>query len=888
MASARRDFEEFVRWLHFPANEVHSNVRRLANLVLANFDAVLATSRQHSQRSALLSGLAQRHLLQTPDTLPDISPAAADGSWIWRRLHHLTVGPFRGFRHPEPFDLQKRIVLFYGPNGSGKTSLCEALEYALLGSVEEAEAKRIAAATYLSNIHERRFDPPVLRATDHQGNEINVAANSDAYRFCFIEKNRIDSFSRIAARPTAQRAELIATLFGMEKFNEFVGHFNESMDVQLTLTNTKRLLLTVRRTALAQDQATVSGEAASIHALNAEDLTLALAHSEGMTYEDLKNLIGSAEAPSRLQQLNDILNAVPPQILNVSRQGLQELYEEANSAQNELGTLTANLEKRANQVSFKDLYTSVIALQSTEGNHCPACETPLDGPNQVLHNPYEKAATGLEQLGGLAELQVKQKQTLEDVGQASRTLKAQLETLRQFIICNEEQDTLVGRYLAALPEAVTGDWWTNIYEVIANPERELPTVENILNVAQRIEAQDNASRLAHEERQRNITERDRLIEYQLLIQAQDNKRQLFIGSVAAARQRIDAFEEANARLIEEATQEGTDSERDTPIKAAYDRFILLLRGYRNQLPGTLMAGINQRAMMLYNEFNKNDLDADKLAALHLPLTGEQKIEISFRGNPQARVDALMILSEGHVRCLGLAILLAKGLVLESPLIVFDDAINAIDHDHRRGIRETIFESDHFADTQIIVTCHSHEFIKDIQQSLPQPVRNDSKVYLFRNHDGNYHPRVNGNMESRNYVEMARAAREELNDRGALDASRKAIEMLTEKIWRWLGSHEHGTISVLLAGAGEEPRLRNLCEALRKKLISVETFAHSNKPTIVAALDRVLGIPEQNLVWIYLNKGTHEEANRDDFDNNEVESVVVTLEELEALDFRPGR
>jgi energy-coupling factor transporter ATP-binding protein EcfA2 len=886
MASARKDFEGFVRWLHLPENEAPPNVRRLANLVLTNFYSVLATSRQHNQRSVHLANLAQRNLLQTPDTLPEIAPAAADGAWLWRRLHHLTVGPFRGFRYPEPFDLQQRVVLFYGPNGSGKTSLCEALEYALLGSVEEAEVKRIAAATYLSNIHERRFAPPVLIATDHQGNEINAEANADAYRFCFIEKNRIEAFSRIAARPTAQRAELIATLFGMDKFNEFVSHFNESMDDQLKLTNAKRLLLAAKREALAQDQVIVTGEAASLQALDVEELALALTHSEGMTYEGLKSLIVSAAPPARLQQLNDILNAVPPEILDVTREGLQELYREADTAQEELDMLIANLENRANQVSFKDLYTAVIALQTTEGNHCPACDTPLDGPNHVLHNPYEKAAAGLVQLGELAELQVRQKQAIDVLAQASRTLKAKLETLRKFVVSNAEQDTVVGRYLSALPEAVPGVWWTSIYEANADPEQGLPTLQNILDVARRIEVQDNASRLALDERERNITERDRLIEYQLLIQAQDNKRQLFIDTVAAARLRIEAFERENARLIQEATQENTDNERDTPIKTAYDRFLLLLRSYRDQLPGTLIAGLNDRVMMLYNEFNRNDLDADKLSALHLPLTGEQKIEFNYRGNPQVRVDALKILSEGHVRCLGLAILLAKNLSLESPLIVFDDAINAIDHDHRRGIRETIFESNHFTNTQLIVTCHSHEFIKDIQQSLARPARNDSKVYLIRNHDGNYHPRVNGNVPSRNYVERARAAREELNDRGALDASRKAIEMLTEKVWRWLGSHEHGTISVQLAGVGAEPTLRNLCEALRRKIISAQNFVHANKPPIVAALDRVLGIPENNLVWVYLNKGTHEQADRDDFDGNEVESVVVTLEELEVLDLRP--
>ncbi|MGA4104372.1 AAA family ATPase [Ralstonia nicotianae] len=864
-------------------------MRRLANLALEHFDGLAKTSRQHSQRSIYLVGHARKSLAQTSDGLPEMHPVAADSTWPWKRLRSLTIGPFRGFRTPEAFDLQKRVLLFYGPNGSGKTSFCEALEYALLGSVEDAETKRIDGRTYLANLHARRFEPPALRATDHQNREIAVSSSPDTFRFCFIEKNRIDAFSRIAARPPAQRTELIATLFGMDKFNEFVGHFNESIDQQLVLTAAKQVTLTGKREALAADQAMVSGEAQALLALTNEEAALALTHSDNVTYAELKALIGTVEAPGRLQLLEGILNAVPPAAIGLSRQGLLNAFEASQKGQEEVVTIAAKLAARSSQVAFKDLYTAVLALQATEGDHCPACDTPLI---ETRSDPFDRATAGLAQLKELGELQEELKAAQLKMATASRELRRQLATLSTFIVAHEEQETPVGRYLAGLAVEPIGDWWATIYP--ATPEQErgaamnVVTLEQILAVADRVAKQDAASALARQERQRNINERDELNRFRLAIQAQDLKRQQLIDSVAAAKGRIAAFDVENAQLIRDVAQEAQDIKRDTPIKAAYDRLLALLRNYRNQLPGSLMAGLNDAAMNLYNEFNRNDLEADKLAALHLPLTGDQKIEISLRGNPQARVDALRILSEGHIRCLGLAILLAKSQSIQNPLIVFDDAINAIDHDHRSGIRETIFESDHFAQTQLIVTCHSNEFIKDIQQHLPAQRRGDCQVYLFRHHTGNYQPRVTGNVPSKNYVVKARVSNDALDYREALASCRQGLEMLSEKVWRWLGSHDLGVLNLQLAGVGAEPGLRNLCEALLKKLKDAVTFTHANKPTLVDEYERILGIPAANLVWTYLNKGTHEEANRDDFDAALVEAVVQTLERLDSLDLRVGR
>lgn len=890
MPSSKRDFERFVAWLHRPGHPTASNVRKFANLVLANFDEVDGTVRQRNQRAIYLVELARRLLTVTPDTCPDLEPEAEAANWPWRRLRHLTLGPFRGFPTAEDFDLQRRIVLFYGPNGTGKSSVCEGLEYALLGAVQEADSKRINERTYLSNLHAGRFEPPALTATDHENREVPVASNLETFRFCFVEKNRIDAFSRIAARPATSRTELIAALFGMDDFNGFVNHFNESVDSQLVLENTKQTALNTLRAALATDQIVVDAEAESLRTLDEEETGLASSYSFGMTYAELKALFGAPEAPGRLQVLEEGLNAVPPARIGITRQGLlDQLGAIEQIHQSRSGTI-AILQARSSEVSFKALYQAVAELQGEVGDRCPACDTPLKGEIHAVSNPYTKAAEGLKALRELGELEEERDVADDDLANALREFRRCLGTIATFVAANDEQESPVGRAISELMTSERDDWWVPLSAARKKPEgmQEEAALHQILVVCDRIERQDADSLLAAQERERNIAERDRLNEFRLSVQAQDSKRRRVVDGIAAARTRIGNFETTNAPLIEEVTQEALDIERDGPIKAAYDSFLERLRAFRTELPGTLLAGLNDTAMTLYNGFNREDRDEDKLAALFLPLTGEQKIEISFRGNPQRRVDALHVLSEGHIRCLGLAILLAKCQSTSCPLIIFDDAINAIDHDHRAGIRETIFESDHFTNTQLIVTCHSNEFIKDIEQHLRPEHRLDCRCYLLRHHTGNYCPRVTTNLPSRNYVTRSRAAKDILDDREALAQARRALEMLSEKLWKWLASHDHGLLSLQLGGVGAEPSLRNLCEALRRRLNDATTFHHPNKAPLLTAYDRILGIPSTNLIWTYLNKGTHEEADRDDFDGALVESVVITLEELDAMDLRTGR
>lgn len=769
--------------------------------------------------------------------------------------------------------------MFYGPNGSGKTSLCEALEFALLGAVDEGDIKRIAADRYLSNSHEGRFARPVLLATDFEGLQVPVMADADAYRFCFVEKNRIDAFSRIAAKPAGQKTELIAALFGMDQFNDFVGHFNDSMEGQLTLVAVKNQELLAKQATLNQDNATVADEGAALIRHAHAEQNYANVYSPGMSYAQLLAAIGSAEHPGRLQELEQAINQPAPTIFGVGAAALIDAYSAAETAQRALNDLDAQLAQRSNDISFQDLYTAVLGLQPVVGDHCPACDTPLAGEYHALHNPYQKANDGLAGLRELAELQARQRTALATRNAASEALRMFLATFAQRVGATVQSPLPVQRYLADPGVDIQRAWWVDSFQP---DETGKSLAQRAVDWATELEARDVASRVILDDRQGLIDERDRLNQARIGVTTLASNRQQTLQAIAGARGRIAAFAADNAPLIQQVADEAEGIARDTRISNAYDQFLNLLRRYRTELPGTLMAGLNALTLELYNEFNVRDLDADKLSALYLPVTGEGRIELSFRGTPGARVDALQILSEGHVRCLGLSILLAKSLSIRAPVIVFDDAINAIDHEHRQGIREAIFESNRFAGTQIIVTCHSNEFIKDIQNHVASE---HWAAYAFRHHSGNYHPRVLGNATTQSYLLNARAAVERGDDRAALGFARQALEMLSNKVWGWLGRCEQGMLTLKIAGSGAEPALRNLCEGIRAKLRGAPNFEHADKAPIIQALDHILGIPEQSLVWLYLNKGTHEEANREDFDVGVVELVVHTLESLNALQLR---
>lgn len=865
MASIRSEYHRFLA--HLAQRQVHDDVRRLAHLILDHLQPLAEVGAAGRRRSVRLAPLAIANLAQTPVAYqgdghgPDAGPALG-------RLLQLEVGPFRGFMRQEAFDLSHDITLVYGANGTGKSSFCEALEVAMLGSISEAQAKRVDQRTYCNNARLRRHVAPVLSSGAAERAQA-VQPDEAEYRFCFIEKNRLDDFARIAARTPGDQRQLIATLFGVDQFSDFVRGFNPTLDQDLMLVGIQAAQLAQRRLQLANSEQTIAGHPQKIAAIEGMEQALARRMLPDATYQGCVDwLLGTPQLQGRFPYVQAQLVALPPAIHEVTRARLQGLLDEVYRLQGQWQAATGQLAARAGDVSYAKLYEAVLAL-ADDATACPACGTGLAA---VAQDPFAKARAGLEQLAQLAALQQQEAGLRTQLSEAVRALWEEMRrvAVAAAAVCPAQ---LQAAALPLLPPAATGAWlgaWVD-------GDRRGWTA--LLRVAEFIEHADAQSREAHALRGALAQERDVLDQHRLEIERLKTLRTTADQELATARQTVAQFDEANRGLIDATAAEVPVIAHHQRIQAAYNGYLPEIQAYLAALPGRLLQGLGEQACNLYNAFNRADPPGDLLHALWLPVAENGKIEVEFAGEPGVRYDALVVFSEGHIKCLGLAILLAKNIAQECPVVIFDDVVNAIDDDHRDGIWRTFFEDGLLNDKQVILTSHAEEFLHRIQQELGARRAGAIKRYKFLPHHGEHELRVDSDPPTKNYVLLAQQALANDEKREALRQARPALESLTDRLWTWLSRRGDGRIEIKLGGPRSPWELNNKCSKLKSAVARVAAQYPAAQQS-VDALTTLLSLNGASIEWGYLNSGVHDSQRDHEFDRATVRTVVDAVTALD--------
>ena len=331
-----------------------------------------------------------------------------------KKLNGLEVDSFRGFSVSRIFNLDKQYIFLYGPNGSGKSSFSEALEYSLLGVIEEADANKIKLSTYIKNTATKKGKKPTITCTYEDGSEDEAIIDYDAYRFAFVEKNRIADFSHISVLNSKNQNERIAALFGLSAFNEFVQGFTTNFDEKYLTTSSiteklfeeKKLSRNSKEKQLQENK----DELKKIRDLLVEEI----AKLKEREITEVDSALDYLDNPTTGVLTIKIAERDKLYVTLIPVEHVEKFLNYILKLQKNLKTVKENrtqLSDMALQVNYRNLYEIISELEETAS--CPVCGTDLASTER---NPFEYAK---EQLQTFSEIELIQKK-INDAAQSAR------------------------------------------------------------------------------------------------------------------------------------------------------------------------------------------------------------------------------------------------------------------------------------------------------------------------------------------------------------------------------------------------------------------------------------------------------------------------------------
>lgn len=867
---------EFKRFLAKSTSSLSVHEKKLANIMLGKFDEIAAVGAAGGRRGKVLAKLiVDNGDVASPALEIAADEAIANESEILR-LTKMEVEHFRGFSEKHTFEFKNPYTFVYGPNGTGKSSLCEALEYGLLASIHEADSKRIPVSDYIRNATSRKSAKPVLYGDTAKDKGVEVKQDPRSFEFCFIEKNRIDGFARVAANtPSAQQARL-AALFGLEEFNAFATQFNESLDLYLDCVGKKAKDLSERAKGIAGQQAILEDLPAKAENADARCAALLAKYPGCKSLEEVKTTLTGPEGNGgkqkannteigRLQNLKTAADPGTDGILTDGGRMLRLIQEKADSEE--------FLEQYKHQLSLRDLYGAILGNRERFVNECPACASELyrDGRLTVPIDPYVNAEEKLKQFDAALIAEGRINEILETINLGWRDLLSNIAKLPASAAAVGFVDTPeIGSFYAEASEATDAASMETFLLAMPAKGTLLQALKDATAIHNgKIEQSKTTIKELEDDNLAIAKDLEEIVAISTLLAANEK-------SETEATQAIENFNRENEELIKEVEAEKPEVARNKVYSAAYGSLRGKLLAYNAELPLALAADLNEKTLKFYNDINKNDHPSDRLKSLKLPTAVGERIEIEFENGDTC--DALQVLSEGHIRCLGLAILLAKITRDRLPFLIFDDVVNSIDDEHRGAIIDLILDPEEVGKRQLIVTTHGEDFVKRLENAVPMKMyeqtvtRIDFLVPIAAK-------KITVKLDSpRHYLTVAARSYEEGRTRDCLSYVRKAFEEELNRLWKKIANKRlSAQINVGMRGPGD-PDLMSLATGLHQFLGKKDVTVFQEA---VPHLGEMLGYGEKHKVeWNHLNKGTHEEDRVEEFDASVVRRMLETVIKLD--------
>lgn len=683
------------------------------------------------------------------------------------RLLSLTVRNFRGFGSlAEPIALDADLVLMFGPNGYGKTSLAEAIEWLFYGTtrrrqrgetyskneydgcfanVHGAVPVEVSASIRLANGTEHTITRRIPNPRADEISETFIDGTAATFESLGLSELQAvhpvvaqhDLQSFIHSRPK-ERRDLISAALGLDELTALKTALDGARksfappavaEARAKLQPLAAMLATLSETkALGQRWQKTPLEVRADDDVKA--LLIAAQRLAGSTAQEVEQLL--ADLRIRRQRLSrtvfDTRKLMPPADIPAT---LSRMDTESASVATACNTLAENIAKAVAAVAatyataLLQFWEAGLRL-SPESDNCPMCEA-------LTLTPDMRAAL-VARLTAAQQTLTANKQVVTATTTAATALGRAKQAAEQAGIhgLGTEERALLEKLLAAKSEPLAA-FLTAHDELIAATAGTINTadaVREFLNsLPQRIADTTRASELIEDSR--SVPGR-----FATTVTSLRTALQRYGAAWTSFEQLLSAEISSNKSITEiDAVGKALNGEPEIKILAAYDTVSAGSRAlmqrteeFLQQQQTTLLTARGKEIKDVYDQLNPG---AQVTFEAMEPGNEQLRLHASSFG---VRMSAAANLSECQLNCLGLSFWLVRAMTPKSPFhfILLDDPIQSMDDDHCEAFIGTVVPD--LCDNhkrQVILLSHERKLIDRIRDL--NKVR-DTVVYHYDDYE----------------------------------------------------------------------------------------------------------------------------------------------------------
>ena len=202
-------------------------------------------------------------------------------------------------------------------------------------------------------------------------------------------------------------------------------------------------------------------------------------------------------------------------------------------------------------------------------------------------------------------------------------------------------------------------------------------------------------------------------------------------------------------------------------------------------------------------------------------------------------------------------------------------MNALDDDHREGIASVLLEDPLLKDRQQILTCHGEVFINKLASKIGESgMAKKVHEYRFRPANQAKEPGVQiREGKPSHYIGRANQAYDDNSMKDAAAQCRRAVESLSESLWKKLNSNLKLSLTVSMRQPGAPPDLNSVVNGLKAAVKDVKLPESST-------LKADLGTLTTKYVNVLLNKGTHHQDDLPEFERPDTKLLINLVQRMD--------